>query len=477
MSDPKQTSVVKADSTVGHDGRYLIVEDPKTGRKTQIPVSEKGVVAASALAKLGLTVYDPGYTLTAACKSSICYIDGDRGILSYRGIPIEVLAERASFMEVSYLLLMGDLPSLGQLSSWQRLIRDHSILHVDILNLIRSFRYDAHPMGIVTSVAGALGTFFPETNPALAGEGVFDDPGLCFKTIARLIGKMPTICAAAYRHRCGRPYVAPNPDLGYVANFLYMLDALEPGYTPHPVLVRALETLFILHADHELNCSTAAMRHITSAGADPYTGVAAATGALYGPKHGGANEAVLRMLERIGSVDKVGAFVERVKAKKELLFGFGHRVYKAYDPRAKIVKTVAHRVFDLMGRVPLIDVALALEDVALRDPYFIERKLYPNVDFYSGLIYQSMGFPTDFFPVLFALPRTAGWVAHWAEQLRDKEQKISRPRQVYTGRESAPYTPADGRNLSSTRIPPVSYGGMSTRRNAAFQRDGLVPKM
>jgi len=398
-----------------------------------------------------LRVYDPGYTNTASATSRICYIDGPKGVLEYRGIPIEQLAEKSTFLEVAHLLLYGNLPSKQQLDYFQGRVMRHTYVHEDLKVMMKSFRYNSHPMGMLVSSMAAMSTFHPEANPALAGQTVYNNKDLRNKQIHRIIGTIPTLAAFAYRHRIGRPYVNPaSPDAGYAENFLYMLDNLsDDTYKPHPKLVRALDILFILHADHELNCSTAAMRHLASSGVDVYTAVAASAGALYGPRHGGANEAVLRMLEKIGSVANIPKFIQDVKDRKEKLMGFGHRVYKNYDPRARIIRGVAEEVFTIVGKEPLIEVAVALEKVALSDKYFIDRKLYPNVDFYSGLIYKAMGFPTDFFPVLFAIPRTVGWLSHWNEFLDDKENKIIRPRQVYKGLHKQDYVAMENRPSSS----------------------------
>jgi citrate synthase len=352
---------------------------------------------------------------TASATSRITFIDGSKGILLYRGYPIEQLAERSSFLECSYLLIYGALPSQAQLDYFVDRVMKHTFIHEDLANMMSSFRFNAHPMGMLISTVAAMSTLHPEANPALAGQDVYKNIDIRNKQIHRLIGTIPTISAFAYRHRIGREYVKPSfNSLSYCENFLYMLDHLSnPNYRPHPRLARALDILFILHADHEMNCSTAAMRHLASSGVDVYTCVAGSAAALYGPLHGGANEAVLRMLEKIGSVDKIPEFIEKVKSKKVRLMGFGHRIYKNYDPRAKIVRQIADEVFKIVGKEPLIEVAVALEKIALEDPYFVQRKLYPNVDFYSGLIYRAMGFPTDMFPVLFTIPRTAGWLAHW----------------------------------------------------------------
>jgi citrate synthase len=432
--------------TAGKD--TVTVTDNRSGKSFDLDIKKGDCSAINAQkfwdnAKLRL--YDPGYTNTVACTSRITYIDGGKGILLYRGIPIEQLALKSTFLEVSYLLLYGALPSKKQLDYFSGRVMKHTYVHEDTKAQMKSFRYDAHPMGMVCSTVAATGTLHPEANPALAGQNIYDDKRVRNKQIHRLVGSMPTIAAFAYRHRIGRPYVDPSENLSYAENFLYMMDKLSGDFKPHPTLARAIDILFTLHADHELNCSTAAMRHLASSGVDVYTCVAGATGALYGPKHGGANEAVLRMLVEIGSVDNIPAFVDGVKKKTRRLMGFGHRVYKNYDPRAKIIRSIAEDVFKVLGKEPLIEVAVALEQHALKDPYFVKRNLYPNVDFFSGLIYKAMGFPTDFFPVLFAIPRTVGWLSHWNEFLDDKENKIVRPRQLYLGAMFDDYQPIEGR--------------------------------
>ena len=396
----------------------ITITDSRTG-KTHELATNNNFIKSGELSKLThkgkvLRSYDPGYMNTITCTSTIAFIDGDKGILEYRGYPIEVLAEKCTFLEVAYLVLWGELPTQRELSAFSKKIMDHTFVHEDLLNMMNSFRYDAHPMGMLCSAVAALSTLHPEQNPSLVGETVYKDKKIRNKQIYRLLGSVPTIAANAYRHRIGREYNNPGESFGYVENFLFMLDRLnETNYRPHPKLVKALEVLFILHAEHELNCSTAAVRHLSSSGVDIYTSIAGATGALYGPKHGGANEAVLRMLESIGKKENIPQFIENVKNKKSLLYGFGHRVYKNYDPRAKIIKKVADEVFEIVGKEGLIEIAVELERIALSDPYFIERKLYPNVDFYSGIIYKALGFPTDMFPVLFMIPRTVGWLAHW----------------------------------------------------------------
>eukprot|EP00276_Gloeochaete_wittrockiana_P002198 CAMPEP_0184671704 /NCGR_PEP_ID=MMETSP0308-20130426/85661_1 /TAXON_ID=38269 /ORGANISM="Gloeochaete witrockiana, Strain SAG 46.84" /LENGTH=494 /DNA_ID=CAMNT_0027118885 /DNA_START=41 /DNA_END=1525 /DNA_ORIENTATION=- len=439
----------------------LTITDNRTGKSYEVPI-RNGVISGNDIGKIklpgdesGIRVYDPGYINTASCISRVTFIDGDKGILEYRGYPIEELAERSTFPEVAFLLMYGELPSKGQLEQWSLRIQKHSQLPINVTDTIKDFRQDAHPMSILISAFSMLSSLHPDANPAFSGPGVYKSDIVRNKQIFRILGKMPAIAAAAHRWRQARSFNDANEHLDYTSNFLYMLDRQGQGdtssYRPNPRLARALDILFILHADHELNCSTAAMRHLTSSGVDVYSAMAGAIGALYGPLHGGANEAVVRMLEGIGSVDNVPRFIEDVKAKRRLLYGFGHRVYKNYDPRAKIVRRTAEEVFAITGREPLIDVAQALEKAALSDSYFIERKLYPNVDFYSGLIYRAMGFPTEFFPVLFAIPRAAGWLAHWLEQLDDTDQKIVRPQQVYLGAKRRSYVPMEDRTLLSSR--------------------------
>jgi citrate synthase len=373
--------------------------------------------------------YDPGLSNTAATKSAITYIDGDKGILRYRGYPIEELAERANYLEIAYLVIFGELPDQSQLASWERAVSRHSMLHINIQRLIETFRYDAHPMSVFISAVASLATVYPDSRSVT-------DPANRRLQVERLVAKVATIAAFTYRHNQGWPINYPDEGLDFIGNFLRMMFRMtEVNYAPHPVLVRALNILFLLHADHEQNCSTNTMRDIGSSQADPYSALAGAAAALYGPLHGAANEAVLRMLEQIGSTDNVVPFVERVKRGEVRLMGFGHRVYKNYDPRCRIIKQVANEVFEVTGKNPLLDVALELERIALQDEYFISRKLYPNVDFYSGLIYRAMNVPASMFTVLFAVPRTCGWVAHWLEMLTDPEQKLVRPRQIYTGTE------------------------------------------
>ena len=419
----------------------LTITDNRTGEIYEVPISygtypENGAaIPADELRKIkasendfGLITYDPGYTNTGSCKSSITFVDGQRGLLRYRGYPIDQLAEKSTYLEISYLLLNGERPNQEELNDWTENITMRTMLNESIKKVIDAFHYDAHPMGILVSTLGVLSTFYPKAKE------IFDEESRT-RQIWRLIAKMPTIAAYAYRHQRGLPYVLPDNDLSYTGNFLNMLfKVTEQKYEPDPVLERALDVLFILHADHEQNCSTSVMRNVGSSQSDPYVAVAGAAGALYGPLHGGANEAVLRMLDHIGSVENVPNFIEQVKSGEAgRLMGFGHRVYKSYDPRATLIKDVAHQVFKVTGVNPLLEIAVELERVALEDDYFIERNLYPNVDFYSGIIYQAMGFPTAMFPVLFAIPRASGWLAQWQEMLLDGDQRIARPRQVYMG--------------------------------------------
>jgi citrate synthase len=423
----------------------LSITDNRTGKQYELPI-EDGTVRALDLRQIkmgeedfGLMTYDPAFTNTASCRSAITYIDGDKGVLLYRGYPIEQLAEHSTFLETAYLILFGELPTPAQLEAWTREITLHTMLHENIKKLMEGFQYDAHPMGIFLTTVGALSTLYPDSKK------IFDEESRRIQTI-RLIAKVPSIAAYAYRHSIGRPYNYPDNDLSFPGNFLNMLFKMtELRYQPHPVLERALDVLFILHADHEQNCSTSAMRGIGSSQADPYSSLAGAAAALYGPLHGGANEAVLRMLREIGDISHVPAFIKKVKAGEGRLMGFGHRVYKSYDPRAKIIKRIADLVFSVTGKNPLLEIALELERIALQDDYFVSRKLYPNVDFYSGLIYQAMGFPEDMFPVLFAIPRTAGWISQWEEMLRDPDQKIARPRQIYTGPAARDYVSREKR--------------------------------
>ena len=418
----------------------ITVTNNRTGESREIPI-EFGGIAASEFAKVapGIWFYDPGFMATATAKSSITYLDGDAGILRYRGYPIEQLAEKSTYLEVAYLLNHGELPTKEQSEKWSTEITYHTYIHENMRKrFLDSFNYDAHPMGMLVSSIAALSTYYKEAKRV-------NDPEVMHKQAVRLIGKMPTLAAAAHRYSVGMPFVYPDNNLSYSENFLSMMwKVAEPRYEAHPVLARALDILFILHADHEQNCGTTAMRTVGSAHGDPYVATAAATAALYGPRHGGANEAVLKMLNRIGSLENIPAYIETVKRGETKLEGFGHRVYKNFDPRAQIIKKTAEDVFAVTGKNPLLDIALALEEVALKDDYFISRRLYPNVDFYSGLIYQAMGFPIEMFTVLFAIPRVSGWLAHFQELL-SQDAKIARPRQLYVGPEIRDYVPMDQR--------------------------------
>ncbi len=423
----------------------LSLTDSRTSRTYTIPIIH-GNIRAIDLRQIkvheddfGMMSYDPAFTNTASCESYITFIDGDRGILQYRGYPIEQLAENCSYTEVAYLLLNGELPTASQLEQWNAEIKSRTMIHENIKKILDGFHYDAHPMGMLISSVAALSTFYKEAKN-------IHDPANRKVQIARLIGKMPTLASYAYRHSQGLPYVYPDPELSYTENFINMLwKKTELRYKSSPVLAHALDVLFILHADHEQNCSTSAMRQVGSAHADPYVCTAAAAAALSGPLHGGANEAVLRMLSEIGSKDHIPEYIKRVKAGEKLLMGFGHRVYKNYDPRAKIIKRIAEEFFEVTGRNQKIDIAIELERIALQDEYFVKRKLYPNVDFYSGIIYEAMGFAPEMFTVLFAIPRTAGWLSHWEEMLQDPAQKIARPRQVYLGHGRREFVPISQR--------------------------------
>ncbi|MCA9988089.1 MAG: citrate synthase [Anaerolineales bacterium] len=424
----------------------LTITDNRTGKSYEIPV-EHDTVRAMDLRQIkvneddfGLMSYDPAFKNTASTKSNITFIDGDKGILRYRGYPIEQLAESSSYLEVAYLILNGELPNADQLKQWKHDITYHTLVHENVKDLIEAFRYDAHPMGILISTVAALSTFYPEARNV-------GDPENRLLQTKRLVAKMPTIAAYTYRHAMGYPINYPDNNLSYAANFLNMMfRMIEPKYEPHPDMVRALDILFILHADHEQNCGTNATRSVGSSRVDPYSAVAAGAAALYGPLHGGANEAVLRMLEEIGSVKNIPEFIRRVKDREVRLMGFGHRVYKNYDPRARIIKQAADKVFEVTGRNPMLDIALELERIALEDEFFVSRKLYPNVDFYSGIIYQAMGLPTTMFPVMFAIPRAIGWLAQWEELVTDDEQAIARPRQIYLGYDERDYVPMADRS-------------------------------
>jgi citrate synthase len=427
-------------------GDTLTVTDNRTGKTYEIPIDD-GTIRATELRKIktdeddfGLMTYDPAYMATASCRSAITFIDGEKGVLQYRGYPIEQLAEKSNYLEVAYLLIHGELPTRGQLDEWDHLITIHTFVHENVKEFMQGFRYDAHPMGMLLASVSALSTFYPEA-------AAIKDPESRSIQVIRLLAKMPTLAAFSYRHNRGMPYVYPDNDLSYAGNFLSMIYRVaELKYEPDPRLEHALDVLFILHADHEQNCSTSAVRSVGSSQVDPYSSVAAGVAALYGPLHGGANEAVLRMLKRIENKENIPDFIKSVKSGDEKLMGFGHRVYKNFDPRAKIIKKAVDEVFEVTGKNPLLQIATELEQIALEDDYFISRKLYPNVDFYSGLIYEALGMPVEMFPVLFAIGRTSGWIAQWLEMIDDPEQKIARPRQIYTGDRGLDYVPMGERS-------------------------------
>ena len=418
----------------------LTITDNRTGKSYELPVTE-GCIKAADLRQIktsdddfGMMAYDPAYLNTASCRSAITFIDGDKGILRYRGFPIEQLAEKASFLEVAYLLFEGELPTKAQLEKWETDVRSHTYVHTNIIKFLEGYRYDAHPMGVLLGATAALSTFYPDAKN-------IENQACRYLQRVRLMAKLPTIAAFAFRHSRGLPFVFPRNDLSYIGNYVHMTFEIGGKHEPNPVLQRALEILLILHADHEQNCSTSAVRAVGSSQVDPFSAVSAGIAALYGPLHGGANEAVLTMLDEIGEKKGIPAFIAEVKQGHGRLMGFGHRVYKSYDPRAKLIKKVAYDVFEQTGLNPKLEIALELEKIALEDEYFIKRKLYPNVDFYSGLIYQAMGYPTDYFTVLFAIGRLPGWVAQWEEMLRDKDQKIARPRQIYIGYDERDFVP------------------------------------
>ena len=442
-----ETESQQKDGAGGETGNdTLTVTDNRTGKTYEIPIEDE-TIRAMELRQIkvgeddfGLMTYDPAYTNTAACRSAITFIDGERGILEYRGYPIEQLAEQSSYLEVAYLLVNGELPTSQQLEEWVHEITIHTFVHENVKEFMEGFRYDAHPMGMLLASVGALSTFYPEASEIKEAEKRY-------LQVIRLIAKMPTLAAFSFRHNQGKPYVYPDNELSYAGNFLSMISKMtELRYEPDPRLERALDILFILHADHEQNCSTSAVRSVGSSQVDPYSAVAAGVAALYGPLHGGANEQVLRMLRRIETKENIPDFLKGVKDGDEKLMGFGHRVYKNYDPRAKIIKKHAHEVFEVTGTNPLLDIAIELEKIALEEEYFVERKLYPNVDFYSGIIYEALGMPVEMFPVLFAIGRTSGWIAQWLEMIDDKEQKIARPRQIYTGDRNRDYVPIEQRS-------------------------------
>src|SRR6476646_8343399 len=442
--EEKAAAEPKAERDGAAPGETLSVTDNRTGKSYELEINDE-TVRTMDLRQIkvheddfGMMGYDPAFTNTASCRSAITYIDGEAGILQHRGIPIEELSEKSSYVELAYLLIFGELPTTPQLERWTYDITHHTFAHEDIKKFNEGFRHDAHPMGMLLANVGALSTFYPDAKH-------IDDPEERYMAAIRMIAKMPTLAAWAYRHSMGLPYVYPDNELSYSENFLSMLFKMENTFQADPRLAKALDVLFILHADHEQNASTNAVRSVGSTGVDPYSAVAAGVGALYGPLHGGANEAVLRMLKRIETVENVPDFLEGVKKREERLMGFGHRVYKNYDPRARIIKSAADDVFEVTGKNPLLDIALELEKIALEDEYFVKRKLYPNVDFYSGLIYEALQMPVGMFTVLFAIPRTSGWIAQWLEMIEDKEQKIARPRQIYTGERTRDYVPVDDR--------------------------------
>jgi citrate synthase len=440
-----ETEQTGTGSGVATSSDTLTITDNRTGKTYEVPIEDE-TIRATELRKIkvneddfGLMTYDPAYMATASCRSAITYIDGDKGVLEYRGYPIDQLAENSSYLEVAYLLIHGELPSAKQLEEWDHLITIHTFVHENVKEFMQGFRYDAHPMGMLLASVGALSTFYPEA-------AAIKDPESRYIQVIRLLAKMPTLAAFSYRHNRGMPYVYPDNDLSYAGNFLSMIYKIaELKYEPDPRLEHALDVLFILHADHEQNCSTSAVRSVGSSQVDPYSSMAAGVAALYGPLHGGANEAVLRMLQRIETKENIPDFIKGVKDGNERLMGFGHRVYKNFDPRAKIIKKAVEEVFEVTGKNPLLDIATDLEKIALEDDYFVSRRLYPNVDFYSGLIYEALGMPVEMFPVLFAIGRTSGWIAQWLEMIDDPEQKIARPRQIYTGARGLEYKPLSDR--------------------------------
>jgi citrate synthase len=469
MATTKQKSQAEPQTDASRDGASsgdtLSVTDNRTGKDYEIEISD-GTIKTMDLRQIkvddddfGLMGYDPAFTNTASCRSAITYIDGEAGILEHRGIPIEQLCEHSSYLEVAYLLIFGELPTPPQLERWTFDVTHHTFVHEDIKKMNEGFRHDAHPMGMLLASVGALSTFYPDAKH-------IDDPEERYMAAIRLIAKIPTLAAFAYRHSLGLPYVYPDNELDYSSNFKSMLFKMENSYEPDPRLAKALDVLFILHADHEQNCSTNAVRSVGSSGVDPYSAVAAGVAALYGPLHGGANEAVLRMLRRIETTENIPDFLEGVKNRDEKLMGFGHRVYKNYDPRARIIKKHVDEVLEATGENPLLDIATELEKRALDDDYFTSRKLYPNVDYYSGLIYEAMGIPTDMFTVIFAIPRTSGWVAQWMEQNSDPDLKIARPRQIYTGRRDVDFTPADDRDGPEKITGPPAKRPKKPRRGA-----------
>ncbi|MBS1679220.1 MAG: citrate synthase [Actinobacteria bacterium] len=466
MATVQQTTDAKAENGIGSGKDTLTVTDNRTGRTYELPITDSTVRAMDLRQikvdedEFGLLSYDPAFTNTASCRSAITFIDGDKGILEHRGYSIETLCENSSFLEVAYLLIWGELPTRAQLERWTYDITHHTFVHEDLKHLFEGFRYDAHPMGMLLSGVGALSTFYPDAKQV-------NDQEERYMAAVRLIAKIPTLAAFSYRHNMGLPYVYPDNDLSFAENFLSMVfKKTEEKHVPKPELTKALDVLFILHADHEQNCSTNAVRGVGSSDVDPYSAVAAGVAALYGPLHGGANEAVLRMLRRIDSVDNIPDFLARVKDREEKLMGFGHRVYKNYDPRARIIQEHMGAVFEATEYNPLVEIARELEKHALADEYFTERKLYPNVDFYSGIIYEALGIPTDMFTVIFAIPRTAGWVAQWMEMKEDPEQKIARPRQIYTGARERDYVAVADREGAEKIVGPPARRPKRPRRGA-----------
>lgn len=450
--------------------------DNRTGKSYELDIKD-GAINATALSQIKSPAgavtrsFDPAYMNTVNCISRISFINGEKGILEYRGYPIEQLAQHSTFLETTFLLVNGELPTTKQLQSFTKKVMKNSAYHDGLEPFIKAFRHDAHPMAMMSTLMAAMSSFYPEANPAYVGAGIYKTRQERNKHIYRVIGCAPAIAAACYRHRIGKPIIAPKEDLGYIENFLYMMDALpgDTNYRPHPKIVKAIEVLFILHAEHELNCSTAAIRHMTSSQADVYTSLAGAVTALYGPRHGGANEAVLRMLDSIGSVDKIPQFIQDVKDRKKVLMGFGHRVYKNFDPRAGLVRKLADDVFSIVGRESMIDIAMELERIALSDEYFIKRKLYPNVDFYSGVIYKALGIPTEMFTIMFTLPRLSGWLAHWDEFVEDPDNKIVRPRQIYKGYTRRDFTQMVDRTQKSDQELKYEIPAADARREASIK--------
>jgi len=457
--------------------KTLTVTDNRTGKTYELSIVD-GILPGSELAKIKdaknnpLRLNDPGYMNTVACVSRICYADGNTGVLTYRGYPIEQLADHSNFLEVAFLLIFGDLPTKNQYATWKYKVMTHTFIHEDLKEMMSHFRYNAHPMGLLVNMISAESTLHPEGNTALNGTEIYNNPEVRNNFIYRILGKMPVFAANAYRRRIGRPFVDPINGLDYIENFLTMIDNYsDPNYKPHPTLVKALDTLFILQAEHETNNATAFLRHLASAGCDVYMCIAGAAAALYGTKSGGAGEAALRMFEAIGKKENIPKFLEEVKQKKRILYGFGHRIYKNTDPRVKIVKKVVVDVFRILDKDPLLELALELEKAALSDEYFIKRRLFPNIDYYSGLVFKAMGFPVDYFSVLFTIPMTAGWLAHWVEAIQDPDQKIVRPRQNYVGAPRRNYVPALDRKPNNFEL--ESTRSAQQRRREALLEDDI----